>query len=95
MTVAYRAGIREVSENYNDIYNIKTAHGFRKFLSTTLSSIKTADGSGRTAIDFINKEWFLGHDIPEDYEVGIMIAIDYQDISCVTRQIKRKHLHRE
>ena len=25
-----------------------------------------------------------------DYEVGIMIAIDYQDISCVTRQIKGK-----
>jgi hypothetical protein len=64
MTVAYRAGIREVSENYNDIYNIKTAHGFRKFLSTILSSIKTADGSGRTSIDFINKEWLLSHDIP-------------------------------
>ena len=59
--VAYRAGIREASENYNDRYNIKIAHGFRKFFSTTLSSIKAADGSGRNAIDFIKKEWLLGH----------------------------------
>jgi hypothetical protein len=59
--VAYKAGIREVSENYNDRYNIKIAHGFRKFFSTTLSSIKVADGSGRNAIDFIKKEWLLGH----------------------------------
>jgi hypothetical protein len=34
--VAYKAGIRETSENYNDRYNIKIAHGFRKFFSTTL-----------------------------------------------------------
>jgi integrase len=59
--VAYKAGIREASENYNDRYNIKIAHGFRKFFSTTLSSIKAADGSGRNAIDFIKKEWLLGH----------------------------------
>ncbi len=58
-TVAYKAGVREVSENYNGRYNIKIAHGFRKFFSTTLSSIKTKDG--RTAIDFIKKEWLLGH----------------------------------
>lgn len=58
-TVAYKAGVREVSENYNSRYNIKIAHGFRKFFSTTLSSIKTKDG--RTAIDFIKKEWLLGH----------------------------------
>ncbi len=57
--VAYKAGIREASENYNDRYNIKIAHGFRKFFSTTLSNIKTPDG--RTAIDFIKKEWLLGH----------------------------------
>jgi hypothetical protein len=95
MTVAYKAGIREVSENYNDRYNIKIAHGFRKFLSTTLSNIKTADGSGRTAIDFINKEWLLGHIYRPDYEVGIMIAIDHQDISCVTRQIKRESIYTE
>jgi hypothetical protein len=58
-TVAYKAGIREVSENYADRYNIKIAHGFRKFFSSTLSSIKTPDG--RYAIDFIKKEWLLGH----------------------------------
>src|SRR5215217_416017 len=57
--VSYKAGIREASENYNDRYNIKIAHGFRKFFSTTLSNIKTPDG--RTAIDFIKKEWLLGH----------------------------------
>jgi hypothetical protein len=60
-TVAYKAGIREVSENYNDRYNIKIAHGFRKFFSSTLSSIKTPDG--RNAIDFIKKEWLLGHSL--------------------------------
>jgi integrase len=59
--VAYKAGIREASENYNDRYNIKIAHGFRKFFSTTLSGIRAADGSGRNAIDFIKKEWLLGH----------------------------------
>jgi len=58
-TVAYKAGIREASENYNDRYTIKIAHGYRKFFSTTLSNIKTPDG--RTAIDFIKKEWLLGH----------------------------------
>jgi integrase len=58
-TVAHKAGVREVSENYKGRYNIKIAHGFRKFFSTTLSSIKTRDG--RTAIDFIKKEWLLGH----------------------------------
>jgi integrase len=59
--VAYKAGIREPSENYNDRYNIKIAHGFRKFFSTTLSNIKASGGSGRNAIDFIKKEWLLGH----------------------------------
>jgi integrase len=59
--VAYKAGIREASENYNDRYNIKIAHGYRKFFSTTLSNIKTPDG--RTAIDFIKKEWLLGHSL--------------------------------
>jgi integrase len=62
-TVAYKAGIREVSENYNDRYNVKIAHGFRKFFSSTLSNIKTLDGSGRNAIDFIKKEWLLGHSL--------------------------------
>lgn len=57
--VAYKAGIREASENYQARYNIKVAHGYRKFFSTTLSNIKTPDG--RTAIDFIKKEWLLGH----------------------------------
>lgn len=58
-TVAYKAGVRETSEKYNGRYNIKIAHGFGKFFSTTLSSIKTKDG--RTAIDFIKKEWLMGH----------------------------------
>jgi hypothetical protein len=57
--VTYKAGVREVSESYKGRYNIKIAHGFRKFFSTTLSNIKTNDG--RTAIDFIKKEWLLGH----------------------------------
>jgi integrase len=61
LTVAYKAGIREASDNYHDRYNIKIAHGFRKFFSTTVSSIKAADGSGRNSIDFIKKEWLLGH----------------------------------
>ena len=60
-TVAYKAGIREASENYNDRYNIKIAHGFRKYFSSTLSNITAPDGSGRNAIDFIKKEWLLGH----------------------------------
>lgn len=59
--VAYKAGIREASENYNDRYNVKIAHGFRKYFSSTLSNIKAPDGSGRNAIDFIKKEWLLGH----------------------------------
>lgn len=57
--VAYKAGIREASESYNERYNIKIAHGFRKFFSSTLSSIKTLDG--KYAVDFIKKEWLLGH----------------------------------
>jgi hypothetical protein len=59
--VAYKADIREASESYNDRYNIKIAHGFRKYFSSTLSNIKAPDGSGRNAIDFIRKEWLLGH----------------------------------
>jgi hypothetical protein len=60
-TVAYKAGIREASENYVERYNIKIAHGFRKFFSSTLSNIKTPDGLN--AIDFIKKEWLLGHSL--------------------------------
>jgi hypothetical protein len=60
-TVAYKAGIREASEKYNERYNIKLAHGFRKFYSSTLSSIKTPDG--QYSIDFIKKEWLLGHSL--------------------------------
>jgi integrase len=62
-TVAYKAGIREASENYKERYNIKLAHGFRKYFSSTLSNIKAQDGSGRNAIDFIKKEWLLGHSL--------------------------------
>jgi hypothetical protein len=61
LTIARKAGIREVSENYHDRYNIKIAHGYRKYFSSTLSNIKASDGSGRNAIDFIKKEWLLGH----------------------------------
>jgi hypothetical protein len=61
--VAYKAGVREASESYNDRYNIKIAHGYRKYFSSTLSSIKASDGSGRNAIDFIKKEWLLGHSL--------------------------------
>jgi integrase len=60
-TVAYKAGVREPSENYNQRYNIKIAHGFRKFFSSTLSNIKSPDS--RYAIDFIKKEWLLGHSL--------------------------------
>jgi hypothetical protein len=59
--VAHKADIREASESYNERYNIKIAHGFKKFFSSTLSNIKAHDGSGRNAIDFIKKEWLLGH----------------------------------
>ena len=62
-TVAYKAGVREPSENYNQRYNIKIAHGFRKFFSSILSSIKSPDGSGRYAIDFIKKRVALGHSL--------------------------------
>jgi integrase len=58
-TVAYKAGVREVSENYKHRYNIKIAHGFRKFFNTTLGNIRTKDG--RLAIDFIRKEMMMGH----------------------------------
>ena len=58
-TVAFKAGIREVSEKYKERYNIKIAHGFRKFFNTTLSNIRTKDG--RLAIDFIRKEMMMGH----------------------------------
>jgi hypothetical protein len=62
-TVAYKAGVREASEKYNERYNIKLAHGFRQFYSSTLSNIKTPDG--QYAIDFIKKEWLLGHSLTE------------------------------
>lgn len=62
-SVAYKAGVREISENYKERYNIKIAHGFRKYFSSTLSNMKVPDGSGRNAIDFIKKEWLLGHSL--------------------------------
>ena len=58
-TVAYKAGVRQRSEKYNERYNVKIAHGFRKFFSTTLSNVKTPDG--RQAIDFLKKEMLMGH----------------------------------
>ena len=58
--VAYKAGIREPSKDYNGRYNIKLAHGFRKFFNTALRSIKTKDGQ-QPAIQYIHKEWMMGH----------------------------------
>jgi integrase len=58
-TVAYKAGVRQPSKKYNERYNVKIAHGFRKFFSTTLSNVKTADG--RPAVDFLKKEILMGH----------------------------------
>ena len=57
--VAYKADVREPSKNYNERYNIKLAHGFRKFFNTTLRSVKTRDG--QPAIQYIHKEWMMGH----------------------------------
>jgi integrase len=58
-TAAYKAGIRQPSKKYNERYNVKIAHGFRKFFSTTLSNVRTPDG--RQAIDFLKKEMLMGH----------------------------------
>jgi hypothetical protein len=58
--VAHKAGIREPSKAYNGRYNIKIAHGFRKFFNTTLRSVKTKDGQ-QPAIQYIHKEWMMGH----------------------------------
>jgi hypothetical protein len=60
-TVAFKAGVRQSSHYYKERYNVKIAHGFRKFFSSTLSNIK--DNTGRNAIDFIKKEWLLGHSL--------------------------------
>jgi hypothetical protein len=60
-TVAFKAGVRQPSEYYKERYNVKIAHGFRKFFSSTLSNIK--DNTGRNAIDFVKKEWLLGHSL--------------------------------
>jgi len=57
--VAHKADVREPSKNYNERYNIKLAHGFRKFFNTTLRSVKTKDG--QPAIQYIHKEWMMGH----------------------------------
>jgi integrase len=57
---AYKAGIRQAAQNYNNNrYNIKVAHGFRKYFSTVVANVRTEDQ--RPAIDFIKKEWLLGH----------------------------------
>lgn len=93
LTVALKAGIREVSENYHDRYNIKIAHGFRKFFSTTLSSIKAADGSGRNAIDFIKKEWLLGHaltgihSLEENYNRNDRVKMLFEEYLKAVREV--------
>jgi flagellar capping protein FliD len=57
--VTHKAGVREPSKKYNNRFNIKQAHGFRKFFSTVLTNVRTKDG--RPAIDFLHKEKLLGH----------------------------------
>jgi hypothetical protein len=57
--VTHKAGVREPSGKYNARFNIKQAHGYRKFFATVLSNAKTKDG--RPAIDFLRKEQLLGH----------------------------------
>lgn len=90
--VAYKAGIRTQSEHYNDRYNIKIAHGFRKFFNTTLRSIKTKDG--QPAIQYIHKEWMMGHTLKdlhameENYDrsdrVGILLDDYLRAVSELT-----------
>ena len=57
--ITHKAGVREPAANHRNRYNIKQVHGFRKFFNTTLATMKSKDG--RTAIDFIHKEWLMGH----------------------------------
>ena len=91
--VAYKAGIREASESYNERYNIKIAHGFRKYFSSTLSNIKAPDGSGRYAIDFIKKEWLLGHtltgihSLEENYNRNDRVKMLFEEYLKAVREV--------
>jgi hypothetical protein len=91
--VAYKAGIREASESYNERYNIKIAHGFRKYFSSTLSNIKATDGTGRYAIDFIRKEWLLGHaltgihSLEENYNRNDRVKILLEEYLKAVREV--------
>jgi len=91
--VAYKAGIREASESYNERYNIKIAHGFRKYFSSTLSNIKAPDGSGRYAIDFIKKEWLLGHtltgihSLEENYNRNDKVKMLFEEYLKAVREV--------
>jgi hypothetical protein len=91
--VAYKAGIREASESYNERYNIKIAHGFRKYFSSTLSNIKAPDGTGRYAIDFIKKEWLLGHaltgihSLEENYNRNDRVKILLEEYLKAVREV--------
>jgi integrase len=63
-----KAGVLEVSKEYNNRrYTVKGLHGFRKFFSSTVSSIKTADGLA--AIRHTSKEKLLGHTLVGDYSL--------------------------
>jgi hypothetical protein len=57
--VRQKAGLNIASNNYNNRFTIKTAHGFRKFFNTTVKNIRTQDGL--LLIDFITKERLMGH----------------------------------
>jgi integrase len=82
-TVAYKAGVREPSTEYNERYNIKIAHGFRKFFNTTLRGIRTKDG--QPAVQYIHKEWMMGHALKdihameENYDRSDRITILLED----------------
>jgi integrase len=65
--VTHKAGIRRPSKEYKSRFNIKRAHGFRKFFNTTISSLIGPDG--KRMIDFIHKEWMLGHSLYEEHKM--------------------------
>lgn len=76
-----KAGIAVASENYNNRYTIKVAHGFRKGFLSSLKSVKTADG--RMAIDFGNRERLMGHALVD--ALALEDNYDRQDMVSVLK----------
>ena len=62
--IMFRSGVRIPSRDYNSRFNKKRSHGLRKFFSTTISSLVSSDG--RRMVDFIHKEWLLGHALKDE-----------------------------